>query len=235
MKTGDTLPEIAEARDDFEDWIAAGLALPASDVEVVAVHRDEPLPGPAAISGVVVTGSAAMVSDRADWSERAAEWLGKAARDGLPILAICYGHQLLAQGLGGRVGKNPNGREIGTVDVSLDAVGDALLGMLPVRAALHTSHLESVLELPPDVVWLGASELDPHHAFRFGSVAWGVQFHPEFDADVVRRYLRARQDILREEGFDPDALLAAARDTPYGRALLGRFAAIVVEHASDAA
>ena len=60
-----------------------------------------------------------MVSEREPWSERAAEWLREVAQRGIPLLGICYGHQLLAHALGGRVGANPQGREIGTVEVGL--------------------------------------------------------------------------------------------------------------------
>jgi GMP synthase (glutamine-hydrolysing) len=176
---------------------------------------------------VVVTGSAAMVTDGEAWSEAVAVWLGVAVEARTPLLGICFGHQLLAHALGGRVGRNPRGREIGSVDVTFRAQPDPLLDILPVRARLQTTHVESVVELPPGVRSLAWSALDPHHAFRVGEWAWGVQFHPEFDADVSRRYLRARRAQLLAEGLDPDALLAACGDAPHGTALLGRFAQLV--------
>jgi hypothetical protein len=51
-----------------------------------------------------------------------------------------------------------------------------------------------------------------------------VQFHPEFDAGVIRTYLEERREIIRSEGGDPDALLRKARESPDGAALLRRFA-----------
>jgi GMP synthase (glutamine-hydrolysing) len=225
IKTGDTLPEIARGRGDFEDWIAAGLG--SASTRVVDVARGERLPEPSACVGVVVTGSSAMVSDQEEWSEAAALWLATAVEVGTAVLGICYGHQLLARALGGRVGRNPRGREIGSVDVTFRAVGDPLLGFLPVRARLQASHVESVLELPPGVRSLAWSALDPHHAFRVGERAWGVQFHPEFDADVSRAYVRARRAALCAEGLDPDALGVACGEAPHGRALLARFARLV--------
>jgi GMP synthase (glutamine-hydrolysing) len=53
-----------------------------------------------------------------------------------------------------------------------------------------------------------------------------VQFHPEFDADVIRGYLETRREVLLSEGLDADALLAAVRDSAHGRSLLRRFAAL---------
>jgi GMP synthase (glutamine-hydrolysing) len=127
------------------------------------------------------------------------------------------------------VGRNPLGREIGTVELraATSAAGDALLSPLAERTPFHATHVESVLALPPGAVLLGESALDPRAAFRVGERAWGIQFHPEFDADVMRGYLAERFEILRAEGLDPEALLREVRDTPAGPALLARFAALV--------
>jgi GMP synthase (glutamine-hydrolysing) len=229
VKSGRTLPELLARRGDYEDWIAAGVGLDPVRVRVVHAYQDAPLPEPGGLAGVVVTGSSAMVSERAPWSERAAAWLAAAARAGTPLLGICYGHQLLAHGLGGRVARNPRGREIGTIEVTLHeaARDDALFAALPRRLRVQATHLEAVLELPAGARLLAGSDGDPHQAFAWGERAWGVQFHPEFDADVVRAYLAARREALLAEGLDPDGLLAAAGDGAHGRALLRRFATLL--------
>jgi GMP synthase (glutamine-hydrolysing) len=229
LKTGSTLPELRARRGDYEDWIAAGLGLPSECIDVVSVHEGASLPPPGAPSGVVVTGSAAFVSQREPWSERAGGWLCEAVTAGTPVLGICYGHQLLAHALGGRVGRNPRGREIGTVEVEVlpAARRDPLFAELGSPLPMQATHLESVLELPPGARWLAASRGDPHQAFAVGPRAWGVQFHPEFDADVIRAYLAARREAVRAEGLDPDALERAVRDSPAGSVLLRRFADLV--------
>jgi GMP synthase (glutamine-hydrolysing) len=92
---------------------------------------------------------------------------------------------------------------------------------------MQSTHVEAVLELPAGARRLASSDVDPNQAFAVGERAWGVQFHPEFDADVVRSYLTARRELLLGEGFDPEALGRASSDSPHGAALLRRFAALL--------
>ena len=111
------------------------------DVEVVNVFEGAELPKPTGLAGVVVTGSTAMVSHREPWSERTARRITAAVEAETPLLGICYGHQLLAQALGGRVGPNPLGREIGTVRVQLEesAGRDDLLTGFSGSLSIHLS------------------------------------------------------------------------------------------------
>ena len=224
LKLGDTLPSVAARRGDFEDWIAAGLGLPPSRMRSLEIHTGDPLPSQDSVAAVVLSGSAAMVTEEEEWSERTAAWLAQIVRAGLPVLGICYGHQLLAHALGGRVGDNPRGREIGTVEVALEAAeDDPLFGGFASVLCVQASHLQSVLRLPPGARRLAANAADPNHAFRVAPRAWGVQFHPEFDADITRGYLRERSEALAAEGLDAAALMRSARDSPDGGALLRRF------------
>nr|MCS5635833.1 GMP synthase [Myxococcota bacterium] len=107
------------------------------------------------------------------------------------------------------------------------APGDALLGALPRTLVVQATHVEVVLEYPAAAVPLAQNAMDAHAGFRLGECTWGVQFHPEFDADIMRGYIEGRRDLIAGEGGDPDALLTRCRDSPHGRSLLGRFGALV--------
>lgn len=224
IETGQPLPAMRR-HGTFPHWIRVAAGLKQRDVETIDVEHGAPLPDARSGAGIIVTCSGAMVTDRADWSERTAAWLRDAAHAGVPMLGICYGHQLIAHALGGEVGDNPRGREMGTYTISVTeaATGDALFSAAPATFPAQTTHLQSVLRLPDGAVALARSALDAHHAFRWRDRVWGVQFHPEFSATHMRGYIRARSGPLYREGADPVALVAAVRAAPEARAVLQRF------------
>lgn len=233
LKTGEALAPVKRRCGDFEDWIARGLGKPLDSLEVASVYRGDSLPSVDSIRGVVITGSPAMVTERLDWSEASARWLVKIVEaDSIPVLGLCYGHQLLAHALGGEVGPNPNGREMGTVDVTFHFEEAETVGKSDEPAPIfeagvlhgHMSHVESVLRPPEDAEILARTALDPYSVLAFGPRQWGVQFHPEFDREIMQRYVEARRDILASEGLDPDAMIREVVETFPIRRVLARFA-----------
>jgi len=227
VKTGCTIEQIKPVYGDFEEWFAQGLGVEA--LLQVDVFRGEQIPAPDTLAGVVITGSPAMVSARHAWSENTARWLRRAVKAGLPILGVCYGHQLLAHALGGQVGPNPAGRQIGTVATHLIEYNkkDTLLGHLSSTFMAQASHAEVVLELPPGARRLATSPLDDNFAIRFGKSVWGVQFHPEFSAAVTSQYIHYRSEELLNEGLDPEALQGSVKDTKESTSVLQKFASLI--------
>lgn len=234
IKVGDTFERLRERRGDFEHWIAAGLGDTSLPIVVLDPRRGDALPAPAALSGAIVTGSHAMVSHREAWSERTGAWLAQLVGQGTPVLGICFGHQLLADALGGEAGNHPVGMEIGTVQVELrpEAADDPLADGLPQRFDAHVVHRQSALRLPEGAVRLAGNDFEPTQAFRIGESAWGLQFHPEFDDDIMRGYVEHLAEPLRAEGADPAALREQVRPTAAAGSLLGRFARIVEARAA---
>ena len=212
----------------FAHWIRVAAGLDGDDVVVVDVENGQDLPTREGFAGAIVTGSGAMVTDRLPWSEASATWLRAAAHADLPLLGICYGHQLLAHALGGQVGDNPAGREMGTVDLELhaDAGDDPLFAGLPTQFAVQATHMQTVLALPEGARLLATSQQDAAYAFRWRQRAWGVQFHPEFSTTHMRGYIQARRDALAEEGSDAAAMERSVRAAPLARKLLRRFVTI---------
>lgn len=247
LKTGSAPTAVASEHGDFESWFCDYLAAPVP-VQVINAVAGEALPDAEQLAGVLVTGSPAMVSHREDWSERAASWLVRIHQAQVPLLGVCYGHQLIAHALGGRVGPNPAGRHIGTARLQFTpaARGDALLGDVflggvfsgdswqdgaDAELLVQVTHQEHVQEPPPGAQILAQVALDPHHALRFGPSTWGLQFHPEFTAPVLRSYVALRRENIASEGLDPDQIHAAIVETPESTRILARFAALCLAYA----
>ena len=232
VKTGQAVPEARGDGRDFEHWFAAGLGSEAFDYRTIRVDQGEVLPPIQSLDhapAVLVTGSPAMVSDRLAWSETTAAWLTGAHGAGLPILGVCYGHQLLAHALGGKVRPNPEGRRMGRTVVEFSDQRDPLTGAFAPSAAFNVSHLEVVVAPPDGARVIATAAHDPCHAMYFGNRSWGVQFHPEFDGPIMRAYIEARAGLLEAEGQDPAALIAELDDNPNGHPFLARFAEIALE------
>ncbi|MDH5786247.1 MAG: glutamine amidotransferase [Chromatiales bacterium] len=229
IKTGEKLLSLADTPGDYEEWIARGMGLASGDYRVVAPYRGELLPPVNEVCGAVITGSGAMVTDGDGWIEATAAWLRQAVNRNLPILGICFGHQLLAHALGGRVDYNPAGVEVGTIEVSLNPQGqkDPLLSNLPSTFPAQLSHRQSVLTLPPQAQLLAASAMEGHQAFRCGDRCWGIQFHPEFDEAVIAHFIDYYREQLSQEGRDASSLQQIRRPSPLSHRLLSHFATIV--------
>jgi len=236
IKTGSTHVPIRERLGDFEHWVADGLMqgeLPVA-VHDARLHGEPPFHR--RLAGVVITGSHSMVSEREPWSEALVPWLQTTVQAGVPVLGICYGHQLLAHALGGEVGHHPNGVEIGTVTVQREAasVDDPLLGALPEQFEAQAVHWQSVRRLPQGAVPLARSAHEAHHAFRVGPRAWGVQFHPEFSDQALQAYLDGLGPTLAREGRDAAQISAALKKTPEAASVLPQFARLARQFASGA-
>jgi GMP synthase (glutamine-hydrolysing) len=161
---------------------------------------ESPSDGPVPYDGVVVTGSKASAYDDEPWIHEARAWVRAAHERGLPILGVCFGHQLLAEALGGTVeamGERDTeaGFEIGyrTVERTTET---PLLAGLDDEFTVFTTHGDAVTDLPPGAEPFAENEYGVH-GFRVGH-AFGVQFHPEYDEATAREVTEGKT-FLGEE------------------------------------
>jgi GMP synthase (glutamine-hydrolysing) len=163
--------------------------------------------------------------------DEAAQFVRSAASAGLPVLGVCFGHQLVGAAYGGQVRVNPLGWEVGTVDVALTDAGrgDPLFADLPPTLSVNQSHRDEVAVLGPDTRQLATGAQTMNQAIAVGEHVRGVQFHPEMDAGVVRNIIEYRRKILEADAAarpgsrSIDERERGTRDTPDAEAVLRNF------------
>ena len=202
-------------------------------IQVVRPSLGETLPPAHAVAGAIITGSWNMVTDREHWSELTAAWVREAFAGDVPLLGICYGHQLMAHALGGVVDYHPQGRELGCYGVHTVAnlADDPLLHDLPDAFDALLSHEQSVIEAPEGARVLARSAHDLHQILRYSPHALSVQFHPEFSPALMQACITRRRAQLLGEGVDMDAMLSNIHETRHARRILTRFAEQVLAEA----
>ena len=141
----------------------------------------------------VVTGSRASVYWDEPWIDETREWVRGALDRDLPALGICWGHQLLADALGGTV--EPMGEyELGYRTVRHD--GDDLFDGVPDAFTVFTTHSDAVTELPDGATCIAENDYGVH-GFRHGNV-YGLQSHPEYDPRTAESVVRGKDHLARE-------------------------------------
>lgn len=207
LKMGFAEPEIRPKHGDYVDMVRQRLPVEMQTLAKV-IDPTVVLPEPNSVDSLVITGSSSMVTDPSPSDLSAFRWLEKVLVANVPVLGICYGHQMLGHILGGKVGLLPGGPEIGVADVELTAKDDPLFASMAERQRVAVIHWQTVLELPRGAKVLGRGVRDPHHIVRFGPKAWGVQFHPEFGPKLMTDYANACADDLAKRGEDPTKVAA---------------------------
>ena len=168
------------------------------------------LPATFDFDAVIITGSKSSVYWDEPWIPPLKDWVGAAIDRDLPVLGVCYGHQLVADVLGGTV--EPMGEyELGYRTVR-HAGNSALFDGVDEEFVVFTSHSDAVTELPQDAT-ITATNDKAIQGFQLDR-AFGIQFHPEYDK-ATSIAITEEKDLPREridavlEGITPDAVAAA--------------------------
>ena len=190
----------------FETWAVVDGTLPAS---------------PAEADGWLITGSRHGAYDDLPWIAPLEAFIRDAYAAGVPVAGICFGHQIMAQALGGRVEKWQGGWQAGPHDYTFDD-GQTL--------RLNAWHQDQVTVPPPDARVIASAPGCRYAGFAWPGRAWSIQPHPEFDAGFIAGLIETRG-----RGVVPDDRLDAARaalDGPIGSAAIAdRIAAFFKETA----
>ena len=185
----------------FERMIRAADTSIAFDV--VSVFSGETLPDPGGLQAILITGSPAGVYDEFGWIAPLEEFVRRAYAKEIPTVGVCFGHQLMAQALGGIVRKSEKGWGIGrhVYDV---APGNGVID--GEHIAIAASHQDQVIEPPSGARTILSSSFTEHAGLLYGNgSALSVQPHPEFETGFAHLCCELRQ------GRAPDAVVAQAK------------------------
>ena len=208
LQTGHAPEELRLAQGDYTDMfqrLLAGRGLAFTTWDVV----DGALPPDArAAGGWLITGSKHGVYEDHPWIAPLEAHIRAACAAAVPVVGICFGHQIVAQALGGRVEKFAGGWTVGRQ--RYDWEGE--------EVALNAWHQDQVVAPPEGARTVAASPACAHAALVYGDRAFTVQAHPEFDARSIDTLIRTRGD-----GIVPGLLLERASadlDRPTANAAL---------------
>lgn len=180
---------------------------------------------PSEFAGVLVTGSPAGVYEDHAWIPPLLDWL-RQARGRTRLVGVCFGHQALAQALGGRVEKSPRGWGVGLHRYEVVAPEPWMTP--PARAfAIPVSHQDQVIAAPPDARVVAASAFTPHAALAYGTDAISFQGHPEFAPAYAAALAEGRRGT-RLTDAEVDAAVASL-EGPDDRARVGGWIARFLE------
>lgn len=200
VQTG-AVPDFLQPR--FDDYPAmfrrmfatAGGQFDYGDVDVLA---GEALPDPSGLEGIVITGSPAGVYEDHAWLSPLRAFIRSAYAARTPMLGICFGHQIMADALGGQVRKSEKGWGLGRHDYSLRH-RPAFLADMPQNLAIACSHQDQVIVPPADADIVLASDFAPNAGLFYRSGrAVSFQPHPEFEDDYALALVEMRRDKAPE-------------------------------------
>jgi GMP synthase-like glutamine amidotransferase len=170
--------------------------------ELVAVSDGEPCPDPSTLEAIVITGSPAGVYDDLPWLAPLRSFIRAAYAARTPMLGVCFGHQIMADALGGDVRKSEKGWGLGRHTYAVRKQPPFMRGA-PAALSIACSHQDQVIVPPPEADVILASEFTPNAglAYRNGR-ALSFQPHPEFADDYTIALAELRRGKVADEVVD---------------------------------
>ncbi len=196
LQVGETPAALRDERPRFQPFFETMFDSTGHDFtyEQVLIIDGEPFPDPGAIEGAVVTGSFYGVYDDVAWMEPLRAFIRDAYARKTPMLGVCFGHQIMADALGGEVRKSEKGWGIGRHVYERSAKND-LLASLPGEVALAASHQDQVITPPGEAEVFLSSDFTPNAGLVYANgAAISMQPHPEFDVGFSKALVELRRN-----------------------------------------
>ncbi|TMV09574.1 type 1 glutamine amidotransferase [Ruegeria sediminis] len=210
LQTGHAPEVLIERSGDYDQMFRSLLGGNGFSFQTFSVVDGDFPEGAQDADGWVITGSRHGAYEDHPWIPPLETLIREIRDSGKPLVGVCFGHQIIAQALGGKVEKFTGGWSVGQTDYDLNGK----------TVTLNSWHQDQVTELPEGAKVLGSNDFCRNAMVAYGDTIWTVQAHPEFSNEFLKGLMRTRG-----EGVVPDALLQAAanrQDGPNDNAEIGR-------------
>jgi len=205
LETGEVLGELGDKHGSYPPMFRRLLDAADGDLtyKTYSVVRGEFPQHTDEVDGWVITGSRHGVYDALPWMEPLKDFLRDCLSAKVPVVGVCFGHQILAEAMGGKVVKSDLGWGVGTHTYDVITRPHWMEGLGETFAA-RAVHQDQVITLPPETTVLARSAFCEYAALAYGDadapIAITVQPHPEFDAEFVGDVVRSRiGDIIPQD------------------------------------
>jgi len=200
---GYAAPEVAKTKGEYDQWFKDLLAGNGFSFEAYFVV-DMKFPDDVHdCDGWLISGSKHGVYEDHAFIPKLEDFVRKAYAAKVPMVGICFGHQIIAQALGGKVEKFQGGHALGRQEYDYEGFG---------KVTINAWHGDQVLELPKDARVVASNDFCKNAAMVYGDSAFTIQPHPEFSNDVVQQYIPLR----RNPDIYDDAVMDAALEKTTG-------------------
>ncbi len=191
LRTGKTLPQINETHGEMDDLFVKLLADDLFTFHSYAVLEDIFPASVTECDAWLITGSAFSAYEDLPWIAQLEDFI-RAAKDAqTPMVGVCFGHQIMAQALGGKVEKSDKGWGLGPHDYKFDGIETPV--------TINAWHQDQVIELPEGAKTVGQSSFCEHAAISYGKTGYSVQAHPEFDNSFISDLIELRRASVPAE------------------------------------
>lgn len=188
LQTGRAPDDLVQKHGDYDGMFRRMLDGRGFEFTTYAVLDNE-FPASAEVQqGWLITGSKFGVYEPFDWVPRLEDLVRDIFSAKLPLIGVCFGHQIIAQALGGTVEKSSRGWSIGTAEYAFtDEANDV---------CLNAWHQDQVVTLPEGAKVIGHSDFCPYAMLEYPGQAISVQAHPEFTSEYLIELLQERLDVV---------------------------------------
>lgn len=219
LQTGHSPDDFRETLGDYGQMFTKLLAGHEFDFRIWSVVDNEFPDSVDDADGWLITGSKHGAYEPHEWIPPLEDFIRETKADGRPMIGVCFGHQIIAQALGGKVEKFAGGWSVGRTEYALEGG----------TVALNAWHQDQVVERPEGAEVVGSSDFCENAALMYGDSIWTIQPHPEFNHDFIDGLIKTRG-----KGVVPDHQLeqaSALLDVPIDNgAVANRMAAFFKEN-----